>query len=460
VLPDRIRTLADVERLLAASKNYEEKMPGDASPAHFDLARMDGLLADLGRPERGPTTVHVTGSKGKGSTCRILDAILRAAGRGPVGLYVSPHLESLTERVSVDGEPVREAALVRAADALLPALRTRVGTSAYPTFFEVVTAAAHVAFREAGCRTVVLEVGLGGRLDATTVCQPSATAVTTIELEHTKFLGDTLELIAAEKAAIAKPGVPLVTAVPIGTGALAVIEAAVAAVRAPLYRVGREIQVTDVAAGPGPRLTLTVAGPRGAGPVALELPVAGAHQATNAAVAVALARLLDVPDAAIRAGCATVTLPARMEWVHRTPTVVIDGAHTAASARAARATLATCFPHRALHLVVGVLEEKDVEGIVRALVGGATSVVACGVPSPRALAPARLAEVIAAVGGPTVTTAPDPATGLASALARAAPDDLVLVTGSLYLAGAARAAARRLPGFLPRDPAPTAFTTR
>ena len=137
VLPDRIRTLADVERLLAATTNYEEKVPADGSARHFDLARMDGLLADLGRPERGPVTVHVTGSKGKGSTCRILDAILRAAGRGPVGLYVSPHLESLAERVSVDGRPVSGAALARATEALLPALRARVGTPAYPTFFEL-----------------------------------------------------------------------------------------------------------------------------------------------------------------------------------------------------------------------------------------------------------------------------------------------------------------------------------
>ncbi|MFO0932911.1 MAG: Mur ligase family protein [Planctomycetota bacterium] len=452
MLPDRIRTLADVERLLAATTNYEEKVPADGSARHFDLARMDALLADLGRPERGPVTVHVTGSKGKGSTCRILDAILRAAGRGPVGLYVSPHLESLAERVSVDGRPVAGPALARATDALLPALRARVGTPAYPTFFELLTAAAHVAFRDAGCRTVVLEVGLGGRLDATNVCRPAATAVTTVELEHTKLLGDTLEKIAAEKAAIAKPGVPMVTAVPLGTGALAVVEATAAAARAPLHRLGRELHVADVRATPGPRLALTVTGPCGAGPVAVELPVAGEHQATNAAVAVALARLLDVPDAAIRAGCAAVTLPARMELVHRAPQVVIDGAHTVASARAARATLATSFRFRALHLVVGVLEEKDVDGIVRALVGGAGSVVACGVPSPRALAPARLAEVVAAVGGPPVTTAPDAAAGLASALGRAAPDDLVLVTGSLYLAGAARAAARRLPGFLPTDP--------
>ncbi len=429
-------------------------MPRDDIARQFDLSRMEALLDALGRPERGPTTVHVAGSKGKGSTCRMVDAILRAAGGGRVGLYVSPHLESLAERVSVDGRPVEGPALARATERILPHLRATAGTALFPTFFEILTAAAHVAFRDAGVDRVVLEVGLGGRLDATTCCSPAVTAITTIELEHTKILGDTLEKIAAEKAGILKDGVPCVTAVPAESPALAVIERSAAARSAPLFRVGREVRVDGVRAGPGPRLSLRVAGPdvRERRPArAFETPVAGSHQAGNVAVAVALARILGVDDEAIAAGLADVTLPARMEPVLARPTVVIDGAHTLASAAAAARTVAECFPHRAMHLVLGLLEEKDAAGIVRPLAADAASVVACAVPSPRGLAPERLADVVRSVSTATVSTAPDAATGLDAALSRAGPDDLVLVTGSLYLAGAARAAARRRPGFLPRD---------
>jgi dihydrofolate synthase/folylpolyglutamate synthase len=456
--PDRLRSLGDVERLLSSTTNYEEKMPRDDIARQFDLSRMEALLDALGRPERGPMTVHVAGSKGKGSTCRMVDAILRAAGGGRVGLYVSPHLESLAERVSVDGRPVEGPALAQATERLLPHLRATAGTALFPTFFEILTAAAHVAFRDAGVDRVVLEVGLGGRLDATTCCSPAITAITTIELEHTKILGDTLEKIAAEKAGIVKHGVPCVTAVPAQSPALAVIERKAAERAAPLFRVGREVRVDGVRAGPGPRLSLRVAGPdvrerRPARAPSREFaaPVAGSHQAGNVAVAVALARVLGVDDDAIAEGLSRVTLPARMEPVLARPTVVIDGAHTVASAAAAARTVAECFPHRAMHLVLGLLEEKDAAGIVRPLAADAASVVACAVPSPRGLAPDRLADVVRSVSAATVSTAPDAATGLDAALSHAGPDDLVLVTGSLYLAGAARAAARRRPGFLPRD---------
>jgi dihydrofolate synthase/folylpolyglutamate synthase len=451
VIPDRLRTLTDLEALLRVSTNYEEKLPREALSRAFDLSRTRRLLASVNDPQDGPVTVHVTGSKGKGSTCRMVDAVLRAAGRGPVGLYVSPHLEHLTERVSVDGTPVDGDELARAAETLLPHLRETFGGPDFPTFFEILTAAAHVAFRARGVATLVLEVGLGGRLDATTVCRPSVTAITTVELEHTALLGPTVERIAAEKAGILKRGVPCVTAVPEASAARAVIEAAAQATESPLLRIGSEFDLEAARTGKGPRLDVRVRGPHGATPLDAVLPVAGLHQAHNAAVAVAIARLLGVDDAATVEGLSGVTLPGRMERVLERPDVVIDGAHTVASARAAARAAVTCFPHRRLHLVLGLLEEKDVAGILTPLLEIATTVVACGVPSPRGLAPEHLAEAVLSASRLPVTVARDPAAGLDEALARAQPDDLVLVTGSLYLAGAARAAARRLPGFLPKD---------
>ncbi len=195
-------------------------------------------------------------------------------------------------------------------------------------------------------RSLVLEVGLGGRLDATTVCTPSVTAITSIELEHVKLLGDTLGKIAREKAGILKAGVPCVTAVPLGGEALAAIEEEAARAGAPLLVLGRDFFAEGRATGAGPVVRTRVRGPFGAPALDVELAVAGLHQATNAAVAVALARLLGVGEAAIVEGLARVTLPGRMERVLARPSVVIDGAHTAASGTAALATARSCFPTR------------------------------------------------------------------------------------------------------------------
>lgn len=449
MIPDRLTSLDDVERLLATTTNYEQKMPLDAAERAFDLTRMRTLLAELGHPELGAETVHVTGSKGKGSTCRMLASVLGAAGRIPAGLYVSPHLESLCERVSVDDRPVDGPVLARAASALLPFLRATEGTERFPTFFELLTAAAHVAFRAAGVRSLVLEVGLGGRLDATNVCAPSATAITTIELEHVAILGDTLAKIAREKAGILKAGVPCVTAVPLGGEALRVIEAEARRVGAPLHVLGRDFFLEGAATGLGPYVALRVRGPRGAPALDARLGVAGLHQAQNASVAIALARVLEVPDSSIVAGLERATLPGRMERVLVEPTVVIDGAHTKASGRAALETIDRCFPHERLHLVVGVLSEKDGEGILAALLDRAASVVCAPVPSPRALAPERCAELARRHTKGPVDVATSPAAALDAAIRRCGPRDLVLVTGSTYLAGACRTAARAHPGFLP-----------
>ena len=454
MIPERLETLADVERLLATSTNYEQKLPLDDLERAFDLARMRALLASLGHPELGPATIHVTGSKGKGSTCRMVASILAAAGGGPVGLYVSPHLESLVERVSVDDLPAEGPDLARAASALLPWLRAHEGTALFPTFFELLTATAHVAFRAARVRSVVLEVGLGGRLDATTVCAPAVTAITSIELEHVKLLGDTLAKIAREKAGILKSGVPCVTAVPLGGEALASIEEEAARVGAPLHVLGRDFFVEGLATGRGPSVRTRVRGPCGAPALDVRLPVAGRHQATNAAVAVAIARTLGLAEAAIVDGLARVTLPGRMERVLARPTVVIDGAHTAASGAAALATARDCFPHARLHLVIGVLGEKDGEGVLGPLLAAAASVTCSPVPSPRALPSERLASLARRLTSCPVEVATDPAAALDGAITRADPDDLVLVTGSTYLAGAARTAARAHPGFLGGPPPP------
>jgi folylpolyglutamate synthase/dihydrofolate synthase len=447
-----LETLADLEALLARTTSWEKETPRD--PARdFDLARMRALLASVGEPQRGPAVVHVAGSKGKGSVARMADAVLRAAradGASRCGLYTSPHLERLTERVAIGGREIEGRALAAAADALRPHLEATEGTDRFPTFFEILTAAAFVAFRSARATDVVLEVGLGGRLDATNVVDdPVVTAVTAIELEHARILGGTLEAIAREKAGIVKPGRPCVSGVARDTSPARLVEAIARERGARLVQVDRDVALLAAETGPGPRTRVVVEGPDGARPLEALLPLAGLHQARNAAVAIAMLRLAGAEDDAIRRGLAAARLPGALEPVLRRPDVVIDGAHTPASARAAAAAVEACFPHERLHLVLGVLEDKDVAGILEPLVARADSVVACGVDSARALPAASLADAVRARTASPVSTARDAAAGLHDALSRAREDDLVLVTGSLYLAGAARTAARAIEGFLP-----------
>lgn len=434
-LPSRIARRSDVERLLAATTNFEQALP--ASSAAFDLLRMERLLQAAGHPERGPRTWHVAGSKGKGSTSRMLAAGLQAAGVVPVGLTTSPHLVDLAERIEVGGRPVDDEALCRAFDRLQPWMQATQGGRLAPTFFELVTAAAWVAFRAAGCRSVVLETGLGGRLDATTVCRPEGTAITTIELEHVQLLGDTVEAIAGEKAGILKPGVPCATAAT--GGALRIIEQRAQAVGAPLLRLGHEVRLHDVRAGEGLRTRACVEalGQR----LELDLPLLGAHQARNAALASALLLRAGLPAGAVREGLAQVRLPASLERFAGRPDVVLDGAHTEASAAAAVQALAQAFPGRPCVLLLALLEEKRVEAILDTLLPAAAAVVATTAPTPRALPAGALAARVRARAAPglPVHAVDDPHAALQRAREACPAGGLVLATGSLYLAGTLRA---------------------
>lgn len=440
-MPESIQHRADVDALLAATTNYEDRLPRDPLRKALDLGRVEALLESIGNPQEGPRTVHVAGSKGKGSTARMIAAGLRAAGRGPVGLYTSPHLQDLSERICVDGAPVTEDALARAAQAVLPALRARLGTPEAPTFFELFTAMAWHVFREAGCSDVVLETGLGGRLDATNVCRPAVTVLTTIELEHTRLLGSTIAAIAKEKAGILKAGVPAVCTAE--GDAAEVIQARATALGCALLLAGRDFEVRGAQAGPGPTLSFRLRTPEGTEERAA-LPFAGVHQAGNAAAAWLCLRLLGITGDAAWRGLSETRLPGAMEVVGTAPTVVIDGAHTGRSAQAARAGLSACWPGRAYVLVLAMLEEKDVQQVAAPLVEGARAVVVTQVDSPRAVPASTLAEaLLLGVGipladGTEIEVEAVPARALERARALAGAEGLILCTGSIYLAGEIR----------------------
>jgi len=438
-LPERVRTRAELDALLAATTNYEERMPSRGAPRAFDLGRMEAMLEDLGRPERGPRTVHVAGSKGKGTVCHLvaegLRAQARARGGGPVGLYLSPHLVHLGERVQVDGAPATDRELAEAGDALLPWVRRVVGTPLHPTFFELFTAMAWHLFRARGVAEVVLETGLGGRLDATNVCAPSVTCITSIEREHAALLGDTIEEIAGEKAGILKAGVPCVTLA--ASPALEVIESRARRLGAPLLAIGRDAVVLDAQTGPGARLGTRVRDGTGTTRV-LEAPLAGVHQAPNLLAAHEVLRLLGADAAVVAAAFADVRLPGVLEPIGGAPLVVVDGAHTPRSAQATRAAVSACWPGRKAVLLAAVLGDKDAAGVLGALASGADAIVLTLAPSPRSVPPARLAQSLPEGHAP-IRVVEDPAHALEAARSLAGPDGLVLVSGSVYLAGAVKA---------------------
>ncbi len=398
-LPESITCRADVDQLLAAATNYEEKRPRDPLRKALDLDRVRALLASVGNPQDGPRTVHVAGSKGKGTVCRMIAYGLRQAGRSAVGLYTSPHLEDLSERIEIDGEPIAEAPLARAASAVLPHVRATQGTDDAPTFFEIFTAIAWVAFREAKCTDVVLETGLGGRLDATNVCNPAVTVITHIELEHTDWLGETIAEIAREKAGILKPGVPVVTYV--GEPARSVVLGV----------------AQEVGAGQG-HLT----------------------SSNELAAAVVLRDVLEaLPEGEALDAVRRTPLPGILETVAETPRVVIDGAHTRSSAEVTREALGRV----PTVLLFAMLEGKDASGVAAALTCNVPYVITTRVDSPRSLPAQALADVVDKVWEGTAEAIDDLPEALARARQLARKRGLVLCTGSVYLAGAVRALIRR-----------------
>jgi dihydrofolate synthase/folylpolyglutamate synthase len=411
------RSYAHAVRFLNASTDYERQAVRYA-PETYNLDRMRRLLELLGRPDRRFKSLHVAGTKGKGSVCHMAEVILREAGYR-TGLYTSPHLVDMRERIRLDGRPVSEAGFVRAMNRMERALRRL-----RPTYFETMTAAAFLLFAERPVDYAVVEVGLGGRLDATNVIEPVACAITTIDYDHMDKLGRTLGAIAREKAGILKPGVPAVSS-PQRPAALREIR-----------RRGRpfipRIRVT------GSRGMLKfIVGDAGGGVQELRLPVIGAHQAVNAGTAVALVEASGarVSREAVRRALARVRLPGRIEVVSRRPWVIVDAAHNPVAARALAAALRSWPPRRRTILVFGASQDKDARGMLRELLPGADFAIFTRAAGPRAADPAALAR---RAGRPAaIVPRVRDAVALARSLAR--PEDAVVVTGSFYVAGEALA---------------------
>nr|WP_242511820.1 folylpolyglutamate synthase/dihydrofolate synthase family protein [Rhodobaculum claviforme] len=393
------------------------------------LDRMHRLLAALDHPERTlPPVIHIAGTNGKGSTQAMLRAGLEAEG-ARVHAYTSPHLVRFHERIRLAGTLVSEAELSDLLDAVDAA-----NAGAPITFFEVTTCAALLAFARHPADWLLLEVGLGGRLDATNVVdRPAMTIITPVSFDHEQYLGDTLAAIAGEKAGILKPGVPCVVA-PQTPEAQAVIEARAEAIGAPLHVHGRDWMAWSE------RGRLVVQDDRGLADLPLPC-LRGAHQIVNAGTAVAALRLLGRSDAALSGAVTRAEWPARLQRLVHGPLTQaapqaelwLDGGHNPAAGRVLAEALAA-MPARPTHLICGMLNTKDVSGFLRPLAEVTRSLTCVSIPGAQATLPAEATCAAGTAAGHTATTAASVTEALAAIVARE-PGARVLICGSLYLAG-------------------------
>lgn len=422
----------------------------------FKLDRMQELLRRLGDPQDRLSIVHVAGTKGKGSTTAMIGAVLRAAGFR-TGLFTSPHLDRIEERITVDGRPCEPDELVRLLNEVRPVVETLDNLAAADdssggraTYFEIVTAVAYLHFVAQQVDFAVLEVGLGGRLDSTNICRPRVSVITSISYDHTRQLGNTLSAIAWEKAGIIKPGSPVVSGVTVDEPRR-VIREVCQEHNAPLAELGEQFSFDY---SPPTHLEREAPGGRFAfhyhGPTALydwpdlRLNLLGRHQAANAAVALAAIEELrrqgsSVGLEAVAQGLASVEWPARIEMVGRRPAIVVDGAHNVASVEALVQSLAESFQVASRRLLFATTREKDLSGMLARLLPAFDEVVFTQYSSnPRAVPAEEAAAVATTINGRTYAARPEPLAAWRELRSRSGPDDLLCVTGSFFIAAEIR----------------------
>src|SRR6185369_13390789 len=372
------------------------------------------VLKALGNPERAYRVVHVAGTNGKGSTCAMIEAGLRAANIR-TGLFTSPHLIEPTERIQIDGIPVSRTDFERAFN-VVHDIAEKLDLDCHPTYFETVTAMAFWLFREKRMETAVIEVGLGGRLDSTNIVHPVLTVITPIDFDHEAYLGRTIEAIASEKAGILKPGVPAVFGRQ-RPEAAKVLEARAAELHAPVTHF-EDFEIRD--------LVIDARGSRFSGIVC---PLAGEHQGDNAVTAALALQALGVSTD----GIAEARWPGRIEHVSPNPDIILDGAHNPAGARALAKYLERFYGNRRIWMIYAAMRDKAIDEVAGILFPLASELVLTAPDTPRALRPEAMAEF---AGRGHVESSVESA--IAYARSHAAEEDVIVITGSLFLVGEAR----------------------
>jgi dihydrofolate synthase/folylpolyglutamate synthase len=410
------------------------------TPEKFDLNRMVDFLALIGNPHQAYPVIHVAGTKGKGSTAAMIASALQAGGR-KTGFYTSPHLQEYTERIQVNGTPVLPEVLADLVDEVKPFV-ARVERL---TTFEITTALALLYFARQAADVAVVEVGLGGRLDATNVVHPLLSVITSLSMDHMNVLGDTLEKIAFEKAGIIKPGRPVVLAQQ-RDDARQVVRQVAQERGCSVIEVGRDVHFRPLSHDLNGQAFLIWQGE--SDPVTLTIPLLGLHQVENAAAAwaalqTARAEGLHMDDEAIRLGFAQVEWPGRFELLRREPPLIVDSAHNRDSAQRLAQALDDYLPGRPVVLLFGVSEDKDVDGMFAELMPRVREVVATQSIHPRAMDAQKLVALAEAHGRPAQAVLPLE-TAVEAALQAAGDSGVVVAAGSLFIAAAVRETWRKL----------------
>jgi dihydrofolate synthase / folylpolyglutamate synthase len=427
---------------LVSKTDYEKEKHVRYNVTTYNLDRMRKLLSLVGDPHENLATVHIAGTKGKGSTATMLARMLEANDYS-VGLYTSPHVLTLHERIAVNGQMVTEEQMLDLLNRMHGPIE-KIAKTDPPSFFEIMTAMAFMHFADVKTDIAIIETGLGGRLDSTNVITPKLVGITSLSMDHMRQLGNTLEAITKEKAGIFKQGVPIVT-VKQEPEAMKILKTEADALNATLCVAGKDIDFSyrfenSREHGPHNRICLTT-------PTSkfehLRVPLHGKHQAVNCALALGLLDKLKacgykIDNEKTAAGLAKVNLSGRMELVCQNPNIIIDAAHNAASIKALIHAIGQNIPYDSMVVIFGCNNDKDIKGMLQNLQYGADKVIFTRSCSAKAVSPQDLGEMYNEICGKMYQTAPSLADALRLAQSAVGSDDLICITGSFYLIGQAK----------------------
>ncbi|MFH1616165.1 MAG: folylpolyglutamate synthase/dihydrofolate synthase family protein [Planctomycetota bacterium] len=435
------RTYNQAITYLFGKTDYERQTVLRYNVTTFNLGRMKKLLAVLGNPHKKIESAHIAGTKGKGSTATMLARMLEANGY-KVGLYTSPHVVNLHERITINSQMITKSDMCKLINRVYPAVEKMAKDS--PTFFEIMTAIAFLYFADKKVDIAVVETGLGGRLDSTNVLQPKVVGITSISIDHQRQLGSTIDSIAKEKAGIIKRGVPAIT-VQQEPSVINTLKRYANSVKTSLSITGKDIDFShrfesSREHGPHTRVCLTTATSKFEH---LRVPLPGDHQALNCGLALAMLDKLKVSgyhidDQKAIAGLKNVTMLGRMEILHEDPRIIVDTAHNAASIRALIQTIGQHVPYDSMVVIFGCNADKDVTGMLEQLQYGADKVIFTRSNSPRAMFPHDLTEKYTEICGKMCQTALTLNEALRIAGSAVGREDLICITGSFYLVGQAK----------------------
>ena len=427
---------------LYARTDYEKQSHLRYNVTTFNLDRMEKLLSRLGNPHKKIATAHIAGTKGKGSTATMLAKMLESNDY-TVGLYTSPHVVHLHERIAVNSKMISDSEMLGLLNRIYAPVE-RMAKNGTPTFFEIMTALAFMHFVDKKVDIGVIETGLGGRLDSTNVIQPEVVGITSLSIDHQPQLGDTIGSIAKEKAGVFKRGVPIVT-IQQDQEAMCVLKSRAAAVKAPLSVAGEDIDFsyrfeTSREHGPHTRICLTTKTSKFEH---LRVPLHGKHQAINCGLALAMLDKLkssgyEIDNDKATQGLDKVSLPGRMEMICGDPRILIDAAHNAASIQALMQAIGQNVPYDSMVVIFGCNNDKDVAGMLNKLQYGADKVIFTRSSSVKAVPPEDLADMYTEMCSKMCQAAPTLGQALALARSAVGKEDLICITGSFYLIGQAK----------------------